>query len=182
MSTLRRHVSPLFCIAVLLIATVMALMDTTTIAAASRATGHPARIHDGSCDATGVVAEQLTGVGATVTREGTPIPAIEPTGSPMAFPIEISRTVIETRMSDLLESPHAIVVYASDGATDEVIAYGNIGGALMMQMPGIIMPGDELPVWLASKGSSGRSGVALLRLEVGGKTSVTIYLGYGSSG
>ena len=51
----------------------------------------------------------------------------------------------------------------------------------MMQMPGMLMPGDELAAWLASQGNSGSSGVALPRLEIGGKTTVSIFLGQSSS-
>ena len=48
---------------------------------AHAADGHPARIHEGSCEATGAAAEQLTGVGATVSLEGTPIAEPEMTGA-----------------------------------------------------------------------------------------------------
>ena len=73
--------------------------------------------------------DQRMSVGATVSVEGTPVPPVEIEGSPKAFPIEVSRTAIETRVSDLLETPHVIVVCASDLAMDEVIACGNVGGA-----------------------------------------------------
>jgi hypothetical protein len=53
---------------------------------------------------------------------------------------------------------------------------------LLTQMPGMAMPGDELAIWLAPQGDSDYTGVALLRSEVGGKSTVTIFLTQGLAG
>lgn len=154
----------------------------TTPVRAHAADGHPARIQDGSCDALGPVTDKLVGVGATITPEGTPVPAVEMVGAEDAIPIDVSQTTLETKLSDLVDAPHAIVVYESDEAMDHVIVCGNVGGAMMMQMPGMPMPGDELVVWLAPQEDATAIGEALLRSEVKSKTTVTLIIGEGMSG
>lgn len=141
--------------------------------------GYPARIHEGTCDAIGPVTDELTGVGAEIGPDGTAIPAAETAGAEMAVEIAISTTELETKLSDLVDTPHAIVVSESDEAMETVLACGNAGGAMIMQMPGMAMPGDELAIWLAPAEDSPYTGLALLRSEVGGASSVTIVLAEG---
>jgi len=45
-----------------------------------------------------------------------------------------------------------------------------------MQMPGMPMPGDGLAIWLAPQSASTSTGFALLQSEVGGTSTVTIFL------
>lgn len=149
---------------------------------AHEADGHPARIHEGTCEAMGPVTDRLTGVGAEISLTGTPIPTPEVVGSEAAFPITMSDTQLETTTSDLIDMPHAIVVYESDEAMDMPLVCGNVGGALLMQMPGMPMPGDELAIWLAPQGTSTYTGLALLQSDVGGTSTVTILLAQGLAG
>ena len=142
---------------------------------AHEADGHPARIQKGSCDALDGVAFALTGVGATVNPEGTPIADPEATGSSDVDPIAIGETVLDTSLTDLVDAASAIVVYESDEAMDHIIACGNIGGPLTAQMAGMVMPGDELAIWLAETGDSGFSGLALLEAN-GQESSLRIFL------
>ena len=121
-----------------LVTTILSLPGLTL---AHEADGHPVRIHEGTCDTLCRVTDQLTGVGATITLEGTPIPTPETVGSERAFPVAVSTTELETETSELIDTPHAIVVYESDEAMDTILVCGNVGGALMMQMPGMPMPG-----------------------------------------
>ena len=138
--------------------------------------GYPARIHEGTCDAVGPVTDELTGVGAEIGPDGTAIPAAETAGAEMAVEIAISTTELETKLSDLVDTPHAIVVSESDEAMETVLACGNVGGAMIMQMPGMAMPGDELAVWLSPAGGSAFRGMALLRSETVGASTVTLFL------
>ena len=136
--------------------------------AAHAADGHPARIHDGTCEATGRVADQLTGVGATVSLEGTPIPEPTTAGTAPFANIEFSVTTIPDALDHLVNDPHAIVIYESDEAMDHVIACGNVGGVRLEQ--------GDLVAWLAAHQESGANGFAILHDEGGTATTVTIYL------
>jgi hypothetical protein len=78
------------------------------------------------------VTDHLTGVGAEIDLEGTPIPVPEAVGSEAAFPIDVSATTLETTASDLVDTPHAIVVYERDEAMDTPLVCGNASGVLMM--------------------------------------------------
>lgn len=149
--------------------------------AAHGADGRPARLHEGTCDQLGPVAVELTGVGAETTPDGTPVPPAEAIGPGSAVPVAVSATEIETSLSDIVEGGHALAVAASDDADDDVIACGDVGGRLRMQMGGMVMPGDELIVGLAGSGGSGAVGIAVLRAE-GSATVVTVYLVEGATG
>ncbi len=180
MTSQHRQGSPLPAVLTLLIAGLVAgTLAAPQAAVAHEADGRPARIHEGTCDALGRVVHQLTGVGAAISLEGSPIPAPEAVGAEDAVPIALGTTSLEAAMADLTDIPHAIAVYESDEAMDRMLVCGNVGGAMMMQMPGMAMPGDELAVWLSPQGDSADAGVALLRSEVGGATSVTVMLGEG---
>jgi hypothetical protein len=137
--------------------------------------GHPARIQDGTCDSLGRAAFPLTGVGAALTAEGTPAPTPEAMGADAALPVQTSETTLDTTLSSLVNEEHAVVVYESDEAMDHVIACGAIGGPLRAQMPGMVMPGDELAVGLAGSEESGFAGIALLR-AAGKQVAVNVYL------
>src|SRR4051794_9200504 len=76
-----------------------AILPTTVMAHA--ADGHPARIHDGSCEATGPVADKLTGVGATISLEGTPIPEANVVGTESGMPLDVSETAIADGLDHL---------------------------------------------------------------------------------
>lgn len=182
--TLRwRQRSPLSVVLALVITSVIAVtLGISGASLAHEADGHPARIHEGTCDALGPVADQLTGVGADMSVEGTPVATPEPVGSIEVIPSQVSTTELETETSHFTGEAHAIVVYESDEAMDTALVCGNIGGALLMQMPGMPMPGDGLVIWLAPQGDADYTGVALVRSEVGGKSTVTIILAQGLTG
>src|SRR4051812_46517796 len=144
-------------------------------AGAHAADGHPARIQEGPCDNLGPVAYPATGVGATVSSDGTPIPVPESFGSDRAVPVQTSETTFDTNLSSFVKSDYAIVIYESDEAMDQEIACGTIGGALTTQMAGMVMPGDELAIGLAESNDSGHSGVAFFRAE-GPKSTLRIFL------
>jgi hypothetical protein len=142
---------------------------------AHAADGHPVRLQEGTCDNPGPVAYSANGVGATVSLDGRPIPAAAHFGSDRAIPMQTSETTFETNLSSFIKGDHAIVVYESDEAMDEEIACGTIGGALTVQMAGMVMPGDELASGLAEVNDSGHSGIALFRAD-GPNSTLRIFL------
>jgi len=143
-----------------------AMVPATAMAHA--ADGHPARIHEGSCVATGPVVDKLTGVGATISLEGTPIPEATVEGAETAVPLDVSETSIADSLEHLTGEPHAIVIYESDEAMEHTVVCGDIGGPASAD--------GTLAVWLGPTADSGDSGIALLRDEGGSTVSVTIYL------
>ena len=143
-----------------------AILPPTVMAHA--ADGHPARIHAGSCEATGPVADKLTGVGATISLEGTPIPEANVVGAETAMSLDVSETAIADSLDHLTGEPHAIVIYESDEAMDHTIVCGDIGGPVSAD--------GTLAVWLGPTAESGDSGIALLHDAGGSTVSVTIYL------
>lgn len=150
-------------------------LATAPSALAHAADGHPARIQQGICDNLAGIAFQLTGVGATITPDGTPVPPPAMVGATVADPLQMSGTTLQTSLTQLTQNPYAIVIYESDDAMDHIIACGNIGGMLTAQMPGMIMPGDVLPVWLADPEDAGTAGMAILQAD-GVRVIVHLYL------
>ena len=145
------------------------------LAGAHAADGHPVRIQEGTCESLGAVTYAATGVGATVSPDGTPIPAVENFGSDRAVPVQTSETTFDTNLSSFVKGDHAIVIYESDEAMDDEIACGTIGGALTAQMAGMVMPGDELAIGLAEVNGSGQSGIAIFATD-GPKSTLRIFL------
>lgn len=144
-------------------------------------TPHPAHIHSGSCAQLGDVVYPLTDIGAEMSAmntTGTPTsgemmgtPAMGDAGTPMmgdaAIPVETSTTVVQTKLADIAMGGYAINVHESAANIGNYIACGNIGGAVM---------GDTLWIGLGTLNNSGYSGVAMLKDNGDGSTSVTIYL------
>ncbi len=137
-------------------------------AAAHEAHGHPAKLHEGTCDALGRVTSSLTGVGAEIDLTDTPVVAGEAVNPDRAYQVMRSETTLETSLDDLLAAPHALMVYESDEDLS-AISCGNLGGSRL---------GDELAVGLAEIGVPGHVGIALFE-ETDGSTTVRIFLGRG---
>lgn len=136
-------------------------------AAAHAEHGHPARIHQGTCENLQGVAYRLNGVGGSVDAEGAPVATPTAINPKTAFQVMTSDTVIDATVDDLLAGEHAIMIYESDDAMD-AIACGNLGGA---------MNGDELIVGLGEARIPGHLGFALLTPD-GDQTDVTVILGH----
>ena len=145
---------------------------------AHEADGHPARIQHGTCDNLGEVAFQLTGVGATVSPQGTPVVPAAAIGAESAYPLQTSETTLETGLTPLTRDPYPIVVYESDEAMGQAIACGNLGGVITAQMAGMIMPGDVLTIWLPGTGDSVTTGVAQIEAN-GTQAIVRLFLANG---
>lgn len=129
--------------------------------------GHPARIHEGTCDDLGRVAYRLNGVGANVDLDGAPLATPEAINPRTSYQIMTSETTIDWQIAGLLASDHAVMIYESDDNMN-AIACGNIGGA---------MDGDRLITGLAEARIPGHLGFALFQPEADG-TLVTIIVGH----
>jgi hypothetical protein len=130
--------------------------------------GHPARIHEGSCQELGPVAFRLNGLGGSVDVDNAPVATPMAVNSDSAYQVMVSETTIDGTIEDLLGVDHAVMIYESDEAMD-AIACGNVGGALN---------GETLVTGLAEAGVPGHIGFALFRPE-GDQTDVLVILGHG---
>jgi hypothetical protein len=129
--------------------------------------GHPARIHEGTCEDLGRVAFRLNGVGASVDLDNAPLPETAEVNPDKAYQVMVSETTIAGTLDDLLASDHAVMVYKSDEEMDS-ISCGNLGGAMV---------GDTLITGLAEAGIPGHLGFATFTSD-GGQTVVEIMLGH----
>jgi hypothetical protein len=151
----------------------VALVATALLAGPSPALaheehGHPARIHEGSCQELGPVAFRLNGLGGSVDVDNAPVATPMAVNSDSAYQVMVSETTIDGTIEDLLGVDHAVMIYESDEAMD-AIACGNVGGALH---------GETLVTGLAEAGVPGHIGFALFRPE-GDQTDVLVILGHG---
>ena len=129
--------------------------------------GHPARIHNGTCESLQGVAYRLNGVGGSVDAGGAPVATPTTVNPETAYQVMTSDTVVDTPLADLLQGERAVMIYESDDAMD-AIACGNIGGALME---------DELIVGLGEERIPGHLGFAIFTSD-GDQTEVTVILGH----
>jgi hypothetical protein len=144
-----------------------ALLLTAIPVVAHEGHGHPARIHEGTCDALGRVDYRLNGVGADVDLDNAPIATPTAVNPEKAYQIMVSETTIDVSLDDLIASDHAVMLYESDDAM-HAIACGNLGGA---------MSGDTLITGLAEMGVPGHLGFALFTPD-GDATTVSIIIGH----
>jgi hypothetical protein len=145
-----------------------ALLAVPSPALAHEEHGHPARIHEGSCEELGPVAFRLNGVGGNVDLDNAPVATPTAVNPDSAYQVMVSESTIDGTIEDLLASEHAVMIYESDEAVD-AIACGNVGGALN---------GEMLVTGLAEAGVPGHIGFALFRSE-GDQTAVLVILGHG---
>jgi hypothetical protein len=148
----------------------LALIASAGPTRAHAADGHPAKIHEGTCETLGRVTFPLTGVGASVDLEQTPIATPTSANPQLSYQVLMSETTIPASLEALLSGEHAVMIYETDEDM-QAIACGNIGGALI---------GDTLVVGLAEMGVPGHTGMALFRPD-GEQTIVTILFGHGLS-
>lgn len=154
------------------IATGVALAGAMSLAvlghvAAHAEHGHPARIHNGTCESLQGVAYRLNGVGGSVDTEGAPVATPTAVNPRTSYQVMMSDTVLDASLDDLLQGDHAVMIYESDEAMD-AIACGNIGGAML---------GDELVVGLGEARIPGHLGFAIFTPD-GDRTDVSVILGH----
>ncbi len=129
--------------------------------------GHPARIHEGTCEELGRVAYRLNGVGGSVDLDNAPVELPAEINPDTAYQVMISETMIDGSLDDLLAADHAVMVYESDDNM-RAISCGNLGGA---------MSGDTLISGLAESGIPGHLGFAIFMAD-GEQTKVSLILGH----
>lgn len=129
--------------------------------------GHPARIHEGSCEALGRVAFRLNGVGASVDLDNAPLEVPAEVNPEKAYQVMLSDTLIDGSLEDLLAGDFAVMIYESDDDMT-AISCGNLGGA---------MNGDSLVTGLAELGIPGHLGFAVFT-PAGEQTEVEVLLGH----
>jgi hypothetical protein len=154
--------SPIRSIAAVVVLTVGAALPTS-----AQDTSHPAGIYVGSCPVPGNLLVSLWDVSPNFLVDGE-ANAGATVGTQSDFPVVGSVTIVESALSDLVASAHAIVVHRSQAEMDDYLVCGDIGG--------VMVGPDELPVALAPVGLSPWSGIALLDDDGRGTTTVTVSL------
>lgn len=96
-------------------------LATGAPAAAHEADGHPARVHQGTCQQLGPVAFTLTGVGAAVDPAGAAVATPVPVNAERGFEITLSETTLDAPLETLLLGEDLAPVSASgaSGPSDE---------------------------------------------------------------
>ena len=143
------------------------LFASVSVTPAHEAHGHPARIHEGTCEDLGAVAFRLNGVGGSVDLDNAPVATPTAVNSDNAYQVMVSDTTIDGTLDDLLVSDHAVMVYESDEDM-QAIACGPVGGA---------MSGDTLITGLAEAGVPGHLGFAHFRPD-GDGLAVSLIIGH----
>jgi hypothetical protein len=129
--------------------------------------GHPARIHEGSCEDLGRVAFRLNGVGASVDLDNAPLDVPSEVNPDKAYQVMLSNTLIDGTLDDLLAGDYAVMIYESDDDMT-AISCGNLGGML---------DGENLVTGLAEMGIPGHLGFAVF-VPAGEQTEVEVLLGH----
>ncbi len=137
------------------------LAQTPVASPVSGEPSHPAHIHTGTCDTLGDVVVPLTNLEPM---------AGEAVGPDSAHSVDVSRTMVDLPLDDIIAGGHAINVHLSDEEIGTYIACGDIGGVLE----------DEggrthLIIGLGELNDSGHTGVAWLGAD-GDQTEVVIQL------
>ena len=128
---------------------------------------HPAHIHTGTCETIGDVVFPLNDLTAP-DMMGTPMAGMNAT--PMAGMGEVvaqSSTNVEASLEDILAAEHAINVHLSAEEIDVYIACGDITGTA---------DGGQLQIELEELNDSGYQGMAMLRDNGDGTTTVDAVL------
>ena len=149
------------------IAAIVALTVAVALPASAQDTSHPAGIYVGSCPVPGNLLVSLWDVSPNFLVDGE-ANAGATVGTQSGFPVVGSVTIVESALSDLVASEHAIIVHRSQAEMDDYLVCGDIGG--------VMVGPDELPVALAPVGLSPWSGIAMLDDDGRGTTTVTVSL------
>lgn len=157
--------------------------EGATPEAVSEHTSHPAHIHSGDCANVGEVVHPLADVAprSAASSEATPTgatPVVDDVGMldgmTEGIQAEVSVTIVEASLSDILSGDHLINVHLSADEIQTYIACGEITGT----------PDSENSIYIGLRelNDSGYSGVAWLRDNGDGSTYVTIFLAEGLHG
>ena len=81
---------------------VIAMLTGPGSALAHEEHGHPARIHEGSCQELGPVAFRLNGVGGSVDVDNAPVATPTAVNADSVYQVMVSETTIDGTIDDLL--------------------------------------------------------------------------------
>lgn len=126
---------------------------------------HPAHIHSGTCADLGDIVAPLTDVVDPVTGTGTYV------GPDTAQAVEVSSSIVDLPLEDIIANDHAINVHLSADKMDDYIACGDIGGVVVTDYD----ERGELNIGLRALNGSGYVGTAWLGAD-GDQTKVEIIL------
>ena len=121
----------LMALALLLAGGWVARAQDATPAAGGADAAHPAHIHSGTCDELGEVVFPLAPIsatGMTGTVDGATPTTGETMGAETAARVEVSETLVEATLADIVEGGHAINVHESETNIETYVACGDIGG------------------------------------------------------
>ncbi len=163
-------------IGAVLVAGVVAMSSIAV--AAQEPVSHPARLRVGTCAELGDRAYELRPVGAAPEASESAAPAMVEMGTTGGPLVQQSITTLEASLTDLVEQGLVLVIAESQEQPGNVIACGEVGGQVSMQMAGMVMPGDELAIGLREQNGSGFAGIARFTAD-GLSTSVHVYLAQG---
>lgn len=151
--------------------------ESTPVASPVAAVGHPAHIHEGTCD-------DLNPSPAFPLADVT-LPADDAaTSAPMGrmaerHEVETSSTTVPVALEDLLAAPYGINIHQSAEQIDVYIACGEIAGVVRPHPR--LSTTDALVIPLREQSASGYAGMAWLQPD-GEETAVTIFLAQGLVG
>ena len=129
---------------------------------------HPAHLHTGTCDSAGDVVFPLSNVSSQFLIDGSPFAGAEPVGAASGIPVKISISTVPAALSDIVGGGHTLVVHESDGAIQNYIACGDVGG-IMIGTNGLVFA-------LAELNDSDYFGLARLLDNGDGTTLATVYI------
>lgn len=147
--------------AVLAISVPAGLAQTPVASPAAGDGPHPAHIHAGTCAELGDVVVPLTSLAPM---------AGESVGPDSAHRVDVSRTMVDLPLEDIIAGGHAINVHLSDEEIGTYIACGDIGGVLEEEGGR-----THLIIGLGELSDSGHTGVAWLGSD-GDQTEVVVQL------
>src|SRR5829696_8330776 len=153
-------------------ALLLALAGGPPRASAQEFDAYPADILQGSCERLGPAVFSLPDLRSEFQTDASPVPAVEQMGPAAAVPVMMSQTALDVPVTRLWEEEHALVITGPDG---RIIACGVIGGPMILQMAGMVMPGDQLVVGVGEREDSGYAGIAFLTAK-GLSTTINVYL------
>ena len=147
----------------------IALLLATTGTVAGQVASHPSHIRSGSCPEPGSIVVSLWDISEDFLVDGEASAGTAPGSAAQAGSrVRGSVTSVEIPRFVLLGTPHAIVVDASADDIGTYLVCGDLAGP-------VIGTGD-VPVALEPVGTSAWSGVALLRDEGDGSTTVSVFM------
>ena len=100
--------------------------------------------------------------------DGTPMATGSMLGASSAIPVESSVTKIATKLAEIADGKHSIVVHESMANIGNYLVCGDIGGTMMGP--------SDLVIGLGTLKDSGYTGIAWLHDNGNGSTDVTIFL------